>query len=261
MYAKTAPPLMRFVYMKDGEGRKRPVRLTACDDEEKEGDVEPLLDAMKQDKRVEIQALLGSGVNPNVLLPDCPRDGAVAVDKDKDEVAQNSAGSLNVFVSRIPGQTVFFKSMNVHQQYFLIQYGANVHHRDGYGRTPLHYVCRSLPRAGHRYLETDDKYLRIRGLLEAGADPNAVDKDGVTPFHCFCPYFSQEEFDLLRQFGAKIHLLDHQGRSALFHAGGNIKALAFLSKQGLHLQGTSKLGRTLLHEAIVQLNCTMHINL
>lgn len=82
-----------------------------------------------------------------------------------------------------------------HQHYetmaFLIQQGANLILQNHWLSTPLHFC------------EKDIKAIRI--LLEAGADPNILDKDYDYPYYfAFYGSMSQELSDLYIQHGAKL---------------------------------------------------------
>src|SRR5439155_16796505 len=59
--------------------------------------------------------------------------------------------------------------------------GADVRARNRRGAQPLHYAADGIPGSAH----WDPKAQRntVVALLEAGADPNAVDKGGVMPLH------------------------------------------------------------------------------
>jgi ankyrin repeat protein len=49
------------------------------------------------------------------------------------------------------------------------------------GAEPLHYAADGGPGSGYR--DSDGQQDTISYLIEAGADPNAIDKSGVTPLH------------------------------------------------------------------------------
>src|SRR5206468_5184402 len=49
------------------------------------------------------------------------------------------------------------------------------------GAEPLHYAVDGAP--GSRTWDPDAQAATVACLIEAGADPNALDKNGVTPLH------------------------------------------------------------------------------
>lgn len=75
--------------------------------------------------------------------------------------------------------------------------------RDTDMRTALHYVCGlgSLPCA--------------QALLNAGADPDAADKDGYTPLHISAGYLNADVVQCLLEYGADAEAEDKKGLSVL----------------------------------------------
>jgi hypothetical protein len=63
----------------------------------------------------------------------------------------------------------------------LIQLGANVRARNRLGAEPLHYAVIGMP--GSRTWNPAAQAATVTYLIEAGADPNAIDKHAVTPLH------------------------------------------------------------------------------
>jgi hypothetical protein len=63
----------------------------------------------------------------------------------------------------------------------LIAMGGDVHARNRRGAQPLHYAADGAP--GSRAWDPHAQAATIAGLIEAGADPNAVDHSGVMPLH------------------------------------------------------------------------------
>src|SRR6516164_9660038 len=63
----------------------------------------------------------------------------------------------------------------------LIATGVNVRARNRRGAEPLHYAADGRP--GSRRWNPPAQAATVAHLIEAGADPNATDKSGVTPLH------------------------------------------------------------------------------
>jgi hypothetical protein len=63
----------------------------------------------------------------------------------------------------------------------LIAMGANIGARNRHGAEPLHAAAVGMP--GSRTWNPPAQAATVACLIEAGADPNAIDKNGVTPLH------------------------------------------------------------------------------
>ncbi|HEX7264017.1 MAG TPA: ankyrin repeat domain-containing protein [Candidatus Dormibacteraeota bacterium] len=63
----------------------------------------------------------------------------------------------------------------------LVSMGAGVRARNRRGAQPLHYAVDGMP--GSASWDPNAQRATVVALLEAGADPNAVDASGVTPLH------------------------------------------------------------------------------
>jgi ankyrin repeat protein len=63
----------------------------------------------------------------------------------------------------------------------LVAAGADVGARNRRGAQPLHYACDGAP--GSACWNPDAQAATVACLIEAGADPDAVDASGVTPMH------------------------------------------------------------------------------
>jgi len=78
--------------------------------------------------------------------------------------------------------------------------GADVHARNRRGAQPLHYAVDGSP--GSRTWDPRRQRETVVCLLDAGADPNAVDKGGVTPLHRAVRNRCADAVDALLQGGA-----------------------------------------------------------
>jgi hypothetical protein len=63
----------------------------------------------------------------------------------------------------------------------LIAMGSDVRARNRRGAEPLHYAADGMP--GSSWWDPNAQAATVACLIRAGADPNAVDKSGVTPLH------------------------------------------------------------------------------
>ena len=93
----------------------------------------------------------------------------------------------------------------------LLKAGADVHHGDLLGRTPLHKMARH------------DKVAATRLLLEAGADPNRADEEGWTALHSavyrrYAAFGGEETLQCLIKAGGDVNRVNEQGRSPLDNA-------------------------------------------
>ena len=106
----------------------------------------------------------------------------------------------------------------------LLDHSACVHHLDNYGSSALHY-------AGANARIESDKH-----LLEAGADPDAVNHEGMTPFIRLSragrfylagrwwnpsPADREKTAELLLDAGYDVDAKDNHGKTALHYAAAN----------------------------------------
>lgn len=83
----------------------------------------------------------------------------------------------------------------------LLEHGADVHRRDGSGRTPLHYAAGVGASA-------------VEMLLARGATVNAQTHNGRTPLHVAVGRGSVSAVDALLRAGADAELCDGRGQTA-----------------------------------------------
>ncbi len=93
-------------------------------------------------------------------------------------------------------------------------------------------------------------------LLEAGANPNARDKDGATALMKSANYGYEEAIRLLIEHKADVNLKDNNGRTALMHAaaGKYIDSIPLLLKAGADLYARDREGDTALDIAVKSKN-------
>ncbi|XP_067432056.1 ankyrin repeat domain-containing protein 61-like isoform X1 [Thunnus thynnus] len=82
------------------------------------------------------------------------------------------------------------------------------------GNTPLHLAVVAMAMKTSKTLEEDISC--ISELLEGGAEPDAVNKAGMTPLQDACSMGNKELVDLLLRYGANINKLSRSGENCLF---------------------------------------------
>lgn len=99
--------------------------------------------------------------------------------------------------------------------------------------------------------EQDGALDALRLLLEAGADPRAVDGTGATPFHAAALSGDLQKVELLRAHGAAIDAADAQGVTPLVYAGfqGDVAMVAWLIDHGASPNATVATGESALQLA------------
>ncbi|CAM79999.1 ankyrin repeat domain-containing protein [Orientia tsutsugamushi] len=119
-----------------------------------------------------------------------------------------NSGSLFCEVNHAALHTaVLYKRINIAT--FLLNSGADVNLKDGYGVTALHYAITRAYNANMVML-----------LLNSGADVNVPDNEGTTPLHCvITPTYSNiDRIELLVSRGGDINVQRNNDRTVLHEA-------------------------------------------
>ena len=121
----------------------------------------------------------------------------------------------------------------------LLQYGANVEGMTSWRQTALHYV------AAYK----NDEHL-AKMLLEAGANPNSRDLDGITPLQWAVVSNSEKVVEALLESGANINNVDKFNNTAVRSAitARRHKILSMFVDHGFSLDVPWTSDGTVLHE-------------
>jgi len=101
----------------------------------------------------------------------------------------------------------------------LVARGASVRARNRRGAEPLHYAADGSPGTG--YWDPGEQREVITYLIDAGADPNAIDKSGVAPLHRAVRSRSSGAVSALIDKGADPLLMNNTGSTPLHLAVQN----------------------------------------
>ena len=145
---------------------------------------------------------------------------------------------------RVRNETLVMVALKGEEDTAMIEYlldkGDSVRDTDSDGFTVLHHMCKSVGNVSEWYSTL------LKLFLERGADLNAL-AGGQTPLMIASRYGNYNATDALIQFGADIHALDLQGRSALDLAVYNntrrsSRIMELLNRQGtpFHQSGNAK---------------------
>ncbi len=181
------------------------------------------------------------------------------------------------------GQTALHlaaKESNVKFFQKLLERGANPNILDKWGLSPLHLAVEKnhneiidlifahskvmiddVNEDGHTALHlaaSVSNIVAVQKLLEKGANPNILDKEGMSPLHVAALYGREAEiFDLLVAHGkVSVDHVDGNGQTALHLAARNVNigAVQKLLERGANPNITNKWGQSPLHVAARQRN-------
>jgi ankyrin repeat protein len=178
----------------------------------------PLMLAVKRRKTEIAKLLLKSGASPNV------------VDRSRTPL-------LHTIISCQPEKLALLD--------ILIEAGCEVDIRNEGGQTALHRTM-----LNHLHVKC---LAPIEKLLQAGAHPNALDKNGMAPLHNIAQWEKKdpaEALKLMKKFGADIDIRDHQGMTSLLRTaqfGSGIGVMQALLDAGADPGVADNRGNTLLH--------------
>ncbi len=234
-----------------------------------------------------VKALLNEGANPNSA--DCIDQTALffAAKHGFTEVVKALlAGGAEVDkpAGHKKRTALFMAAINGHYETAkaLIGAGGDINKLDDDGITPLHYVVSGGRDTGLPVLaETVKKFIdelnpdvnvptpvfkntplhmalihgqihAVKVLLENGANPNAVTREGKTPLHHAANYSLLSSAKALLSAGADVNALDVYVQTPLFDATMNddVRIVKILADAGVDVNKQDKDGYTALHTAV-----------
>ncbi len=123
---------------------------------------------------------------------------------------------------------------------FLLKRGASPNQPDSTGKTPLAWVI------GYSEADAGTRMRMLKMLLEAGADPKAVQQDEYrfTPLHEAALLGKTEIARVLLNRGADIRATDKEGNTPLHWVGRHVDTAKLLLDAGADPRAQNKDGRT-----------------
>lgn len=203
-------------------------------------------------------ALVECGCNVNCLMKDRKSPLHIAVQSNNPQIAQylltNTYNRANVDAADSSGEVGLFYTSWTNMADVLLRNGAKPNIPNHEGVTPLHRAVRSGFPLDH-----------VRLLLHYKADPNAMDRNGMTPLSMACDFQDEdtedERYDVvsaLLEHGAEVNLTVHGCDDwtplhfAAAHGYSRILRKLALSPRGGRsaLRVVSAEGFTPLHQAV-----------
>ncbi len=122
------------------------------------------------------------------------------------------------------GESALHKAVNSEIVQKLVKLGARVNNTNNNGQTPLITACTGI------YFP---RFETLSALLNAGADVNIVDKNGVSALHVACQTGQLNAVELLIAYGANITLANAEGWTPLSLATSfdNIEVADFIIRE------------------------------
>jgi len=105
---------------------------------------------------------------------------------------------------------------------FWLEHGININLQKSNGRTPIFDVCRNRKNiyAGITY---DDTLKLLKFMVSKGANPNHIDKRGVTTLHLISEEGDLEQLKYIHSFFKDINIQDNFLQTPLHYAARNIQ--------------------------------------
>ena len=209
------------------------------------------VDSSKKERIKGVSRLIEAGATIDLYNKDQMTPLMLAVKRRKTEIAKlllKSGASPNVVDrSRTP---LLHTIISCQQEKLalldiLIEAGCEVDIRNEGGQTALHRAM-----LNHLHVKC---LAPIEKLLQAGAHPNALDKNGMAPLHNIAQWEKKdpaEALKLMKKFGADIDIRDHQGMTSLLRTaqfGSGIGVMQALLDAGADPGVADNRGNTLLH--------------
>lgn len=157
----------------------------------------------------------------------------------KQDPFNNLTFGLGIEVGCGPTRTALEEAVklnNVSKIKEVLAYGNDVNYKNKVGQNVLHFLARC---------NQDDSYYDVAEvLLKNGADVNARDNKGQTPFYFLVQRANLRMVQLFLSYDADISVINNIGENLLFPAAKNAEVLQLLIDLGLDVNHCSNEGKT-----------------